>query len=240
MFIEEIFKRFLNVEHESYVFFLGIFVTMIGVIVGHLLFEGDIMPGIFFTTMPLVVFTSRMFYRKIKNREIAKIYALLFLGMAIVFGIAYIFLSDTIDVSIYNNIDEQDPFLLFSSILSNNVRLLFILFLLSMLYNIGSLFILAFNAALVGQLFSSFAVYGRFDLFVFFLPHTAIELVSFFLAAIAGAILSIAFTAHKKRDAEFDERILRSSIFFMFAVMTVITGALLESFLLPYLVAVFV
>jgi uncharacterized membrane protein SpoIIM required for sporulation len=104
-----------------------------------------------------------------------------------------------------------------------------------MLYGIGSLFILALNAALIGQLFGSFVVFERLDLFLFWIPHTSVEFASFFLAAIAGALLTVAFTTHEKRDIHFDERIFRASVFFMFSVMFVILGALVESFLLPQL-----
>ncbi|MFC2143511.1 stage II sporulation protein M [Candidatus Aenigmatarchaeota archaeon] len=240
MLIETIFSRFFNLQHKINVFFLGIFVTIIGMFVGVLLFPGEILPGIFFATMPLVPFVNKIFDKKMSNKTIAKLYVFLFLGMIIVFAASYFFLSDLFDVTIYDKIGDQDPFMLFSAILTNNVKLIFILFLLSMLYGIGSLFILALNAALVGQLYTSFAVFNRMDLFMLFLPHTIIEIFSFFLAAIAGALLTIAFTTYRKRDADFDDKILQASIFFTFSIIAVMAAAVVESFMLPHLFVTFI
>lgn len=239
MIIETIFKRFFNMEHKRNVIFLGIFVTLIGVFVGRLLFPNDFLPSIFFATMPLLPFVNRIFHKKMEKKSIAELYAFLFIGMIVVFAVAYTLLSETFDVSIYKNIGAYDPFMLFASVLSNNVKLIFVLFLLSMLYNIGSLFILALNAAMISQLFSSFLIFNRQDLFLFFLPHTIIEFTSFFLAAIAGALLTIAFTSFKKRDHDFDEKVLQAAIFFTFSIIAVMVAAVVESFLMPYLVVNF-
>ncbi len=239
MLIESIFKRFFNLEHKRNVIFLGVFVTVIGVFVGKMLFPDEILPAIFFATMPLLPFVNRIFHKKMEKKTIAELYAFLFLGMVITFAVSYTLLSETFDVSIYKNIGAYDPFLLFSSVLTNNVKLIFVLFLLSMLYNIGSLFILALNAALISQLFSSFLIFNRPDLFLFFAPHTIIEFTSFFLAAIAGALLTIAFTSFKKRNREFDEKVLQAAIFFTFSIIAVMIAALVESFAMPYLVVNF-
>jgi len=239
MLIESVFKRFFNLEHKRNVLFLGIFVTLIGVFVGTLLFPDDLLPAIFFATMPLLPFVNRVFHKKMEKRTIAILYGYLFVGMIITFAVAYTLLSKNFDVSIYKNIGAYDQFALFAAVLSNNVKLIFVLFLLSMLYNIGSLFILALNAALISQLFSSFLIFNRPDLFLFFLPHTAIEFVSFFLAAIAGALLTIAFTSFKKRDKEFEDKVLQAAIFFTFSIMAVMVAAVVESFMMPYLVVNF-
>ena len=239
MLIETIFKHFFNLEHKRNVIALGMFVTLIGVVVGTLLFPDDHLPAVFFSVMPLLPFVNRIFHRKMEKRTVAELYAFLFVGMMIVFAFYFAFLSRTFDVSIYRTLGAVNPFELFSSVLSNNVKLIIVVFLLSMIYNIGSLFILALNAALISQLFSSFVIFQRLDLFLFFLPHTIIEFTSFFLAAIAGALLTIAFTSYKRRNAEFDQRILQAAVFFTLSVIAVMVAAVVESFAMPALVATY-
>lgn len=103
---------------------------------------------------------------------------------------------------------------LFWEILSNNITVAFVCFVISFFYGTGAVFILNFNASVAGAFFGGFIkAFFRFVQFIwenklwglgmvkggalklyfvplFYLPHTVVELSGFLLAAIAGGILS--------------------------------------------------
>ncbi|MFH0949519.1 MAG: stage II sporulation protein M [Candidatus Aenigmatarchaeota archaeon] len=238
MLVEEIFKKYLNPSHKKNALLLGVLVAVIGISIGKLLFPSDLLPAVFFTTMPLIALVDVIFSKQMRSRDIAIIYGLIFIGMIIAF-IGYYTLVEPINSFDYltkERILQQDRFELFSSIMNNNIRLIFISFLLSMLYGIGSIFILTLNASIISQMFSSFIVSDKATFFYLFLPHTALEFVSYFLAAISGALLTVAIIKYRQRTKAFDEEVLQAALFFSAAMIEIILAALVESFLMPALV----
>lgn len=84
----------------------------------------------------------------------------------------------------------------FWEIVANNIRLVFISILLSMVYGIGSIFILNYNASIVGMIYGSSirrvvwsSYYPVFPNPLWYLPHIILEILAYLFASIAGAII---------------------------------------------------
>ena len=112
---------------------------------------------------------------------------------------------------------------LFGSILFNNMKVLFFCLVFSFLYGTGALFILTWNASVVaaaiGSLFktqvanaASMGVTGYFGaaMFSFFryMTHGIFEMASYFVAGLAGGIISIALIKHNLKN----DRVLLDSL----------------------------
>ena len=236
MLSEEIFRRFWGREKKESLFLFGMMMTAVGFAVGWALFPGKLLPIVFFVTMSLVPFVNKIFHKKPRKQDIVTVYFFLFLGMIAVFVFLqmFFFTERIVYFGSYESIKLQDPYFAFSEIIMNNVKLVFICLLLSMLYGIGSMFILTLNAAVIGQLFSGFISQQKFGLFTAFLPHTIAEFFSYFMAAIAGGYLALAFVKkHRKKD--FESMVMDSSIIFSVSIILIILAAFMESFVLPAL-----
>ncbi|HLD48977.1 MAG TPA: stage II sporulation protein M [archaeon] len=243
MIVEEILKRFWDVKSKNNLFFLGIIMGFIGFVIGWLLFPGKLLPGVFFTAMPLVPFVHKIYKKRISSRNMALLYIYIFFGMIFVFTFLYSVAptEKIVEFGTYENISAQDPYMAFSYILSNNTKLIFICLLLSMMYGIGSIFILTLNSAVIGQMFSHFLTSGKLDLLFAFMPHTVIEITAYMLAALAGGVLAASFInikdlRKKSEKKEFEKKVLKSATFFTISITVVIIGAFVESFVMPLLV----
>ena len=115
---------------------------------------------------------------------------------------------------------------MFMPILLNNLKVVFVCMVLSLLYGSGSILLLAWNASVLGVFVGSF---GKLTSFLAFIPHTGMEFVAFFFAAISGALISLLVLHEKERLKETAERIMFDAMgMFMIAVVLIIIGALVE------------
>ena len=122
-----------------------------------------------------------------------------------------------------------------STIIENNLKVMAFSFILSFLYGTGALFILSWNASILGLYMANFVRAGLFnELFnstLGILPHAPIEILAYFLAGIAGGILSVGAIREKIMSKEF-MLVFRDSLLLMaFAVLSVILGGYLEVYL---------
>src|SRR5712692_2696772 len=80
-----------------------------------------------------------------------------------------------------------------SQILTNNIRVTFYAFALGAMFGVGTLYILAFNGALIGAILALTyrAGFGN-DLVTFMVGHSVIELSCIFLAGGAGLLIGLA------------------------------------------------
>jgi uncharacterized membrane protein SpoIIM required for sporulation len=99
-------------------------------------------------------------------------------------------------------------------ILLNNLKVLFLVLLLSFIYGMGSVLIITWNASVLGVFVGSF---GKFVNFLSFIPHTALEFIGFFFGAMAGGLLSMAFdeSRTKFRSNKFYQAINDASALFL-------------------------
>ncbi len=122
---------------------------------------------------------------------------------------------------------------LFDVILLNNLKVMAFSFLLSFLFGAGAVFILSWNASILGIYLANFAREGLYNQLLLttggMLPHAASEIAGYFLAGIAGGILSVGMVREKWGTPEF-RLLFRDSVLLMsLGVLAVLLGAFMES-----------
>jgi len=138
---------------------------------------------------------------------------------------------------------------LFFNIFLNNTRVLFFCVIFSLLYGTGAIFILTWNASTVATAmgglfkskigavaslvgFSSISAYFGVATFSFFryMTHGIFEISAYFVAGLAGSILSVALIKHSLRERK---AIMDSIYLVMISVGILIFAALVEVYITP-------
>ncbi len=105
--------------------------------------------------------------------------------------------------------------LLLSKIVLHNLTVVYTSFILSLLFGIGYLIILSWNATLAGVFFGVL-LRSNFSIFVktsFIFPHFFIEILAYLFSGIGGSIFSLTFP--KISEEEKIEEILKDSLLFL-------------------------
>jgi uncharacterized membrane protein SpoIIM required for sporulation len=141
----------------------------------------------------------------------------------------------------------------FSRIFFNNIKVLLFCILFSFIYGAGAIFILMWNASVVGA-----AIGGFIKTSIVALTHTCgvnvgttfcavssgilrytihgiPEILAYFVAALAGGIISIAVINHEFNSRKFEHILLDSADLLMLAIGILFVAALLEVFVTPAL-----
>jgi uncharacterized membrane protein SpoIIM required for sporulation len=138
---------------------------------------------------------------------------------------------------------------IFGQILGQNLLVLSLMIIFSFIYSIGSIFLLTWNAALLGVFIEhsvreflptvavqfgatafpiAFAA-GAAIAFLSILPHGIFEISAFFIASLGGGILSTAFERGTYRRRAFIHIIRDAFKLLLLAVVLLIIGAVVES-----------
>ncbi len=125
-----------------------------------------------------------------------------------------------------------------ASILSNNFYVLIFCILFSLLFGAGAIFILAWNASVIGVAIGIFARNNIAQLplgFLRYMIHGLPEIGSYFIAALAGGIISVAMIKHEFKHEKF-WHILEDSIdLIILAFLVLVLAAFIEVFITPML-----
>ena len=193
-------------------------------------------------------------------------YLLLFLGMAVAFSIWYIALpsdfssnafrvqSQTISNLNHHVTGQVTQTSLLSKIFLNNVKVMIFCILFSFLYGSGALFILTWNASVIGAAVGNFvrsnmagfadstgllrvgAYFYVSSLSILrYAVHGIPEILSYLLAGIAGGILSMAIVHHDFGTNQFEQVLLDVSDLVLLSVLVLFIAALIEVFVTPAL-----
>ena len=131
----------------------------------------------------------------------------------------------------------------FITILNNNLGVLFFCILFAFFYGVGSIFILTWNASVVGVAIGSF-ILEKFSIYSGFvapialmryLTHGIFELTGFFTAGLAGGIISIAVIKHEFGTKKFESVVLDSVDLILVSIGLLIVAALIETYITPLL-----
>lgn len=140
---------------------------------------------------------------------------------------------------------------LFKGIFFNNLRVLFFCLVFSFLYGMGAIFILTWNASVVaaamgnlvktklaalGSTVGVSVVGNYFSIgaisFMRYMSHGIIEIAAYFIAGIAGGIISIAVIKHNLEN----EKVLYDSLDLIFiSVVVLFVAAIFEVYITPVL-----
>ena len=172
------------------------------------------------------------------------LYAAFFGGIALTYSIIFTMLPEAVVERIfYEQIEEIKlirgeffgTFEKFSMIFLNNVGVFLFSFLLSLLFGVGAVFVLTWNATILAAAIGMVAkevggIKGLPIGILTFLPHGIFEITAYFIAALAGGVLSAALT---KRHPRFLKRIFQDTLWFLFlGIICLLVGALIETTLL--------
>jgi len=142
---------------------------------------------------------------------------------------------------------------LFSSIFFNNIKVLLFCILFSFIYGAGAIFILMWNASIVGAAIGSFVKSSIIALthtcgvnvgttfcavssgILRYTIHGIPEILAYFVAALAGGIISIAVINHEFSSRKFEHILVDSADLLMLAIGILFVAALLEVFVTPTL-----
>ena len=138
----------------------------------------------------------------------------------------------------------------FMVILLNNLGVLFFSFLFGLFYGYGAIFVLTWNAsviaaaagsnfkqALSGGLAWYDQIFAFFSSWLAYMPHGVIEILAYFIAALAAGILGAAISRKTWRDQEKMNRVLADFVFFsVLSVLLIVIAAFIEVWITPALV----
>ena len=140
-------------------------------------------------------------------------------------------------------------------ILLNNMKVLIFCILFSFLYGAGAIFILTWNASVISAAIGNFirtnltayassAGFTKFAAYLQvislgllrYLLHGIPEIVAYFIAAIAGGIISAAVIKEKFGTKNFEKIVLDSANLILISIIILIIASLLEVFVTPLVV----
>jgi uncharacterized membrane protein SpoIIM required for sporulation len=122
---------------------------------------------------------------------------------------------------------------LFALLVVNNLQVLGAMFLFSLLYGIGAIYVLLWNASLIGfvignEVVGKGIVQGILSLFGL-LPHGIFEISAWFVASIAGGILSVAIMSRHYQKPEFKYILWDIAVLTVISLELLVIGGFIES-----------
>lgn len=134
----------------------------------------------------------------------------------------------------------------FTSIYDNNVRVMVFCFMASFLFGAGALWIISWNASIVGvfigakirqELSNLPALHAYFTGFPKYSLGIALwgipEIAAYLIAGVAGGIISVAVAKHHFRSEGFWFTVYDGTLLMIFAIFLILLGAWVEHFFVP-------
>jgi uncharacterized membrane protein SpoIIM required for sporulation len=175
-----------------------------------------------------------------RHADMLQVYTAFFVGMIITMSLVYMTLpGDVVETVFEDQIREikliRGGFLdmsIFERIIVNNISVLLISFLFSFLFGAGAVFILSWNASVLATAIGLAAktlggVRGLPMAVLIFFPHGSLEILAYFIGAIAGGVVSAAVT--RDRSKYFWPVIGDSMKFLLVAVVFLVIAGFIET-----------
>ncbi|MCH8004157.1 MAG: stage II sporulation protein M [Nanoarchaeota archaeon] len=263
-------------------FFLGYVYSSIAILLSLWIFKDQAsLVMVFLTVMacvPIVYNTMKLEESKdltipkemalLKEHSKAIIFLMfLFLGMTLSFVTWYVFLpSDTLNLvfdkqtstiqSINNQVsgNAYQQFSTFTRIFLNNIKVLAFATLFAFIYGAGAIFILTWNASVIGtaignvlrsgiaNLSSALGLSGLFGYFevisyslLKYALHGIPEILGYFVGGLAGGIISVAIIKKHYKDEKFSHIIFDVSELLVISIAFLLVAAFLEVYITPIL-----
>lgn len=124
------------------------------------------------------------------------------------------------------------------NILINNIYVMIFCLIFSLLFGAGAIFILAWNATVIATaiwIFSKSSMENFPAAFWRYMIHGIPEISAYFIAALAGGIISISLIRHDVRDEKFWDTIKDSVNLIVLAIGILVLATLIETFITPRL-----
>lgn len=269
---------------KLWIFFLGIIYVLTGAIVAALIFTPQAsLIVVFFASIvavPLMYNSikneeSKDLKENVLESELLKehfhvleSYMSLFAGYCVGFTLLYIFigreslqqffsLQHDILLSIAGHVTGMsvaDALTGFTNIFFNNLQVLSLAIIFSFVFGAGAIFILTWNASVIGAAIGSF-IRGNIESlelttglsslcaqivlynfgFLRYVIHGIPEILAYFVGALAGGIIAIAVIKHDFLSSKFEKVVLDSADLILIAIALLFGAALLEVVVTPYI-----
>ncbi len=219
-----IFLKFIDInlpkKRPETAFLIAGFFVLIGFVASFFIFYSDLSIGmVAFSSLLMLPFVIKIseYHKEKKSRKfnpnavlkthdkIVQFYVFLFFGMAISYIVLFSTLPDgMVNEAFSNQLSKFSPGKFtapsYFEIILNNMQIVVLAFSLSIFFGAGSVFVLNYNASIIGAFygFAIRAMLGNVPVtvnLISLIPHTFLEIMAYLLAAIAGGIL-----AHGKKD----------------------------------------
>jgi uncharacterized membrane protein SpoIIM required for sporulation len=282
MVLEELITPLKAEAHPAIMLVFGALYASLGLFLGMWIFrEHTSLIMVFLTTMaaiPLVYNIIKLEEKKdlsdLNERNLLKehsraltVFMYYFIGATLAYAFWYSLLPSGLASSLFevqtktitqirSNVtgNAYVTFKVFTDILSNNLKVLIFCILFSFLYGVGAIFILTWNASVIGVAigdtikialyqtgdtiksgfspqYISAITYGIFRYSLHGIP----EIMSYFVAGLAGGIISVAAIRHDFGTKMFEKIVMDSSVLLLLSLFLVVTAAFLEVYVTPML-----
>ncbi|MCX6706780.1 MAG: stage II sporulation protein M [Candidatus Woesearchaeota archaeon] len=264
MVFEQIFKASWIEKRPSSAFLLGITYALIGIVSARLVFGSSTgLMSVAFTSILLIPSLNALLQdeenveiRENKfnllqlfkdHRDIFEIYIFMFLGIFLVYAFVASVLPNALTLNLFpaqlkvaGITGSAFNYSAFFDLVSNNIVVLLVCLVLSLIYGAGSILFITWNASVWGIIFGyiareSSSMQGQDPFIAFFLillpslPHMITEAVSYFSAAIVGGIVSKATLREKIFSKKFYHVLTDALILLVIGVVLVVAAAWIES-----------
>lgn len=279
MVLESLITPLAAEQRPWQMFFLGILFSFVGIGFSAWVFEGQSSLVMVFlivmASIPIVFNTMRLEERKDETdspesyllKEHAKAlssFMFLFTGIVVASAMVYIFMPQDTLSSLFNvqtqaimdvnsrmsgNIINPDALPL---IFLNNLKVLIFCILFAFVYGVGAIFILVWNATVIGVALGDFirsqisalaSMLGYLTLSHYFqvislgilryATHGVFEILAYFIAGLAGGIISISIVRHNFGTARFDRALLDAAGLLIISLVVLFVGAVVEVYITP-------
>ncbi len=193
-----------------------------------------------------------------EHSRVISLFLFLFLGISLGFTVWYVILPQEISQSVFSvqintilniNGSATGSIGLFSNIFFNNLKVLTFCLLFSFIFGAGSIFILTWNASVIavamgglmrtymsgsvaGPIISSLGGYSSAVLRYFI--HGVPEIMAYFVAALAGGIISVAITRKDITTKNFQKIAFDTSNLILMSIALLFIAGLIEAYITPF------
>lgn len=268
MVFEQLFKERWLEKKPVHAFVLGVLYSIIGLVSARLVFGGDVgLMSVAFTSILLIPSLNQLLQheenveireKKLSlplllrdHKDVFQIYIFLFFGIFITYSMAAMILSPAeterffaphlVATNLYGSAIAGDAF---RSIFINNMLVLMVCFVLSLVYGAGSILFITWNASVWGIFFGYVAKISSLTLnnepLAYFvltllpvLPHMLTEATSYFSASIVGGVVSKAMLRESLGSKKFRHVLTDALILLAIGILLVVAAALLEVYIFP-------
>jgi len=250
-----VLEKLISPDHYRNSYFkstlFGALISVIGLILGYNLFPQDAsLASIFFILIAAVPFFRTLMVQEeraektshniremiVRNKYAMEYFFFFYAGIFATYFVGALFLPDQMHNALFGN-----QFGVFSSVLGgfasqnhfyailfNNLKIVILALILSLIYGAGALMILTWNASVLGVFL---AAQGA-NLWKF-LPHASLEFLGFFAASIAGGILSAGIENHEVGSNNFKHVMQDAAILTIGGMIAILIGAYVEVYIFP-------
>jgi len=282
MVLESLLNPLKAEKHPWEMFFIGFVYTSIAILLSLWIFKDQAsLIMVFLTVMacvPIVYNTMKLEESKdlviSKERELLREHnkaiiflMFLFFGITLSFVVWYVFLpSETLNLvfdkqtatiqAINNQVSGQayQQLSTFSKIFLNNIKVLSFAILFAFIYGAGAIFILTWNASVIGAAIGNFIrsnlsqyagllgfekFAGYFSVvsigLLRYILHGIPEIIAYFYGGLAGGIISVAIIKKHYKDERFSRIVFDISELLLISIAFLLAAAFIEVYVTPLL-----